>query len=128
MVLHRNTTLTPRGGTIVYDTRGPNVTPADIHPCARIENFQDVTVYQVSCQNKNVIVKYKGHGSVECRQGTKAKIKKGFVSLMMGKKSAASGTTDDVAAYTMDFQTNVLPEDVEIIYSTSGDGGGKSGR
>jgi hypothetical protein len=128
MVLHRNTNLTPRGGTtIIYDTRAPNVIPADIAPCARIENFQEVTVYRTNCHGKNAILKYKGHGNVECRQGTKAKIKMGFASMLMGKKSAASGTAEDAGAYTMDFATNVIPEDVDIMYSTSG-GGGKMGR
>ena len=123
MVLHRNSHLTPRGGTIVYDTRGANITPADIAPCARIENFQDVTVYHAACSHKNAILKYKGHGTLEAREGTKAKIKKGFASMFMGKKSPASGTTDDAAAYTLDFATNVGPGDIDIIYSTNGMGG-----
>lgn len=112
----------------MYDTRAPNVIPADIAPCARIENFQEVTVYSANCHGKNVILKYKGFGNVECRQGTKAKIKMGFASMLMGKKSAAAGTTDDTAAYTMDFATNVTAEDVNVIYSTASSGGGKAGR
>ncbi|CAE7466071.1 unnamed protein product, partial [Symbiodinium microadriaticum] len=127
MVLHRNANLTPRGGTIIYDTRGANITPADIAPCARIENFQVVTVYHASCSKKNAILKYKGHGTLECREGTKAKIKKGFASIFMGKKSAASGTADDVAAYTLDFATNVGAGDIAIVYSNAVAGGGKSG-
>jgi hypothetical protein len=128
MILHGNSHLTPRGGTIISDTRAPHVTPADIAPCARIENFLELTIHHIRCNCKNAILKYKGYGAMEIRQGTKAKITKGFVSMLMRPK----GTTEDVSAMTMDFTRNVLPDEVTMMFSTlspaaiaGGGGGGK---
>mmetsp|Transcript_14721 Transcript_14721/g.22204 ORF Transcript_14721/g.22204 Transcript_14721/m.22204 type:complete len:323 (+) Transcript_14721:36-1004(+) len=121
MILHTNSHLTPRGGcSIIYDPRAPNVRVDDIAPCARIENFNEVAVHRVMCHQKNCIVKYKGFGHIESRQGTKTKIKKGFASILMGRSS--SGTVDDASAYTMDFKTNVSPEEMENIYASAGSG------
>jgi hypothetical protein len=75
---------------------------------------QDITLYQAHCTGKNVVIKYKGQGVIECRQGTSAKAK-GFATMLFGKVSSAA---EEVSAGTLNFSTNVTREDVLFVYSS----------
>lgn len=121
MILHGNPNLTPRSGRIISDPRGHGVTLEDIAPCARIDNFQDLTLYTILSRDKNTVVKYKGFGVLEARQGTITKISKGFISLFKKKDES---TNNSQANGTMDMKTNVTGTDIALIYSTAERKGG----
>lgn len=117
MILHGNPNLTPRSGSIIYDPRAPGVTLEDIAPCARVDNFQEMSLYTILSREKNTVVKYKGFGVLEARQGTITKISKGFISLF--KKKEEGDVSSPPARGTMDMKTNVTADEIVLMYSTS---------
>jgi hypothetical protein len=121
MILHGNPHLTPRGGRIITDPRQRGVKVEDIAPCARIDCFEDITIYSLSCRDKNSVLKYKGFGLLEARQGTKTKLTKGIVSMFIRRDESNSSLP---GVGTMDMSTNITPSDVALMFSTRSEGGG----
>jgi hypothetical protein len=120
MILHGNPHLTPRGGRIISDPRQRGVTVEDIAPCARIDLFEDLTIYTLSCRDKNAVLKYKGFGLLEARQGTKTKLSKGIVSMFIRRDESNSSLP---GVGTMDMSTNITTNDVALMFSTRSEGG-----
>lgn len=96
LILHDN----PVGitGDLYYDTRAPGVNARTmISPAAQVENFNQLAIFYIPCQYKNVLVKYKGNGGIELKSGTKAKL----VSVLGGLLKA-SGSSKNSSALNMD--------------------------
>jgi hypothetical protein len=115
MILHGNPHLTPRGGRIISDPRQRGVTIEDIAPCARVDCFEDLTIYTLQCRDKNAVLKYKGFGVLEARQGTKTKISKGIVSIFTRRDES---NTASPGVGTMDMNTNITSNDVAMMFTS----------
>lgn len=100
-VLHRNPHLLfPNApiNSLIYNTRGDEVTKELISPQCAVENFTEICVYSIVCEGKNVILKYQGGGVIELRKLTTTKMsKKGplsmFTSLLSSSSSSPSSST-----------------------------------
>jgi hypothetical protein len=98
-VLHRNpyfiTSNTPMN-SLIYNTRGEEVTKEMISPQCAVQNFSEICIYSILCEGKNVILKYQGAGVIELRKLTTTKRnKKGtlnFISSMLSSSSSSSGS------------------------------------
>lgn len=98
-VLHRNpyfiTSNTPLN-SLVYNTRGEEVTKEMISPECAIHNFSEICIYSILCEGKNVILKYQGAGVIELRKLTTTKRNKqgtfSYLSSMLSSSSSSTGS------------------------------------
>lgn len=70
-VLHNNPNAIKSDAPLLYDTRSDVRTWSleRISVCARVSLFESATVYAIACNKRNVLVKYKGEGLCEKRNG-----------------------------------------------------------
>jgi hypothetical protein len=90
-ILYDNPSRIPIEGGVYYNTRGPGVNARTmISPCAQVEKFNQLIVYFIPCQHKNVLLKYKGGGGLELKAGTKAKLASAFGFMRSASKNISA--------------------------------------
>lgn len=92
----------------VYDKRAEG----EISPCAAADQFTHFIVYHVRCNNRNVLLKYKGDGVVEARKGDSI-ARVGFFNKITGTVPA---TTKENT--TNLFGINVTDKDIELLFQS----------
>ncbi len=105
VVLFKNPNKIPSDKAVVYDTRAPGTNPSRISGCARIDQMEQVQVYMADSVGKNVLLKYKGSGIVQVREGTSAD-RVGFFGYLQGRRFNEG---------MLDFQTNI--DRLHVSYS-----------
>jgi hypothetical protein len=116
LVLYDNPSRIPPSRKIIYDT-GSDAANAmlpyqavSITPCALISNFVAAVIYRIPCRGCNILLKYKGDGTVERRLGTSLD-RVGIFSALVGKSSKP----------VIDMNTNVeLINKVATLNETNG--------
>ena len=78
----------------------------DIAACAAVENFWQYSVYRIKCSDKNVLLKFKGDGVVECRKGSSIERNGIFGKVTGSSKSSPSA---------LDFSTNIAPSNISKV-------------
>ena len=81
---------------VQYETHR-HVDTANISPCAKVSLFRSVIVYSIRANDQNMILKYKGKGTLEPRKGNSL-MDAGLVNVLLGRR-----TVGDI-----DLSTNVL--------------------
>ena len=108
-ILYDNPYSMPDGGALVYDTvndvRASSV--ERISKCALSSEFREASIYSIGCKDKNAILKYKGNGIVERRNGMSMN-RVGLLGWAQGKMSAKE---------KIDFSTNTFQ--VQQTFTTS---------
>lgn len=67
-LLHGNDFGIPPG-PIHYDTKARGMTKHKISSCAKVEEFNKITVFNIPSMSHNVLLKYKGKEEVQTRRG-----------------------------------------------------------
>jgi len=109
VILHDNPNTIPTDKAVLYDTRAPGASPDRISLSARIDQFQRIQVYHIPSQGKNVLLKYKGLGLMEPRNGNTLD-RVGWMGRFQGRRF-----TDG----KIDYETNVTSMSIGYSLNTS---------
>lgn len=102
IILHENPNPLPSNASIIFDTKAPGVHPDRISPCARVDGFRSVLIISINSIGKNVLLKYKGSGLVEPRNGNGFD-RVGIFGKLQGRRFSAG---------KLDYQTNIEKENL----------------
>ena len=107
IILHKNPNSVPGDlSSVFYDTT-LIATTNKISPCAKVESFKNVIFHSVVSKNKNVLLKYKGGGSIITRIGNSVQ-RVGIIGAILGNRHGKG---------IIDFGTNI--QRIETVFSAS---------
>lgn len=109
VVLYDNPYPIPSDKAVLFNTRAPGASPERVSLCARIDQFTRLQVYHIACRGRNVLLKYKGEGRVEPRQGNTPD-RVGWLGRFQGRRF-------DVGK--LDYETNVTSLQIGYALNTS---------
>jgi hypothetical protein len=108
IVLFGNTNVFDKKSSVYYDTRLPGVSLDKIADCARVDKFPKIAHYSIACQDRNILLKYKGNGFVEPRRGDAIQ-RVGLVGRLTGNTALIS---------RLDYSTNIPSLTLNFMLST----------
>ena len=107
ILLHKNPNSVPADlSSVFYDTT-LMATTNKISACAKVEAFKNVIFHSIVSKNKNVLLKYKGGGSIIARIGNSVQ-RVGIIGAILGNRHAKG---------IIDFGTNI--QRIETVFSAA---------
>jgi len=99
-----------------------------ISPSVAVVNFPKVVVFRINCQDKNVLLKYKGNGYIDTRKGNIATVlvknSNNFMSRITSQLSELTGAQIQLPSIPtgesknkFDFSTNV--DSIETVFKST---------
>jgi hypothetical protein len=80
---------------------------SDISPCAKPKFFRRISVYEVVCRGKNVLIKFSSDNKLELRSGKGRRMKYKAVGMFSNVLSNGSSSPKKDEASAIDFASNV---------------------